>query len=176
MKPAKRLAFCGVLTAVSIAIMFMTAVIPIATYAIPAVCGALLLFAVIEFSKKQAMLIYLAVSILSFFIIPDRDASIAYIILFGYYPILKSLLEGKFKRFFVYVFKFMVFVLATAVFLLLSGLISGFEVMKNYPLWVYVIGVLVAIITLFCYDYCLTLLIDAYLNRVREKYFKRFFK
>ena len=60
------------IAALSVTIMLSTAVIPYLTYALPAMAGVLLVLMVIEINKSWALCTYVAVSILSFLILPDK--------------------------------------------------------------------------------------------------------
>ena len=44
----------------------------------------------------QALIVYVAVSILSIFMTPDREAAIMFICFFGHYPIIKGIIERRF--------------------------------------------------------------------------------
>lgn len=88
-----KLSLCAVIVALSVVLLLITGVFPFASYALPALAGALLAVIVIEAGMKWAVLGYIAVSIVTFFITPDITAKSAYILLFGYYPVLKCVIE-----------------------------------------------------------------------------------
>src|SRR5574344_787417 len=88
-----KIALGGMVTAVSIVLMLITGIVPIGTYALPAVAGVLLVIIVIEFGAKQAFAVYAAVALLSTFLAGDKEAAACYIFFFGYYPILKRFIE-----------------------------------------------------------------------------------
>ena len=46
-----------------------------------------------ENGTKTAMLVYVAVSVLAMFIVPDQEAKVLFVMLLGYYPMLKSRIE-----------------------------------------------------------------------------------
>ena len=60
MKQTVRVAFCGIVTALSVVIMLLSAVIPIATYALPALAGMLGIMLVIEVGIGWALPAYVA--------------------------------------------------------------------------------------------------------------------
>lgn len=70
--------------------MFLTGLIPIGTYALPAIAGVLLIVAVIEIGAKWAWMIYAAVAVLSLLFAADKEAALLFVLFFGYYPVLKS--------------------------------------------------------------------------------------
>ncbi len=79
----------GILSALSVVLMFMTGLLPPLVYVLPAVCGAMLLIIAIEVSKKWAYITYAAVSVLTALLVPDKEAALLYIFLMGFYPTLR---------------------------------------------------------------------------------------
>ena len=65
---------------------------PYFTYAVPAITGLLTMMLVIEINVKWAFVAYIAASVL-IFIFAEPESKLMYICLFGYYPIVKSLIE-----------------------------------------------------------------------------------
>ncbi|MFR5069035.1 MAG: hypothetical protein ACLTE2_03815 [Eubacteriales bacterium] len=49
-----RVAFCGVLAGLGLALMFLTALLPMATFALPALAGLLMIMIVIEMGARWA--------------------------------------------------------------------------------------------------------------------------
>ncbi len=88
-----KLSLCAVIVAISVVLLLVTGVFPFASYALPGLAGAMLAIIVIEAGMKWAMLSYIAVSLVAFFITGDITAKSAYILLFGYYPVLKCIIE-----------------------------------------------------------------------------------
>lgn len=109
MKKTSLTALGGVIAALSLAVMFLAGMIPGLTYIVPAFTGLLLILPLSEEKKKSfTLLIYLAVSLLTLFLLPDKEISLLYIFFFGYYPILFSVLEGR-NRVFSWTLKIAVF-------------------------------------------------------------------
>lgn len=107
---SSKTALGGIVAALSVTMMFLTAVIPTLTYALPAAAGILLMIVVIEIDKRWALGVYAAVSILSVLVLPDKEAAMMYVFFFGHYPIVKALLEGKLQsRVLLWIFKFLIF-------------------------------------------------------------------
>ena len=113
-RQSARIAVCGMLTALSVALMLAGGLIPIATYAAPIFASVLLLPIMIEYGKKTAWTAYAAVSFLSLVMGMDKEAAFFYLFL-GYYPILKWDIDRCIKRRPARVLlKLAVFTLATA--------------------------------------------------------------
>lgn len=169
MKRTGSVALCGVMSALCMVCMFLTGVIPFATYALPALAGVLLIAIVIEQGKRWAALVYVAVSLLSFILSPDLEAKLMFVCFFGYYPILKAVFEGIRRPRFALCLKLAVFNVAViAVYFILSALgglaADEFEIFgKNLPLFFLAAGNLVFLL----YDYALTGLVSVYVQRLR---------
>ena len=129
MKQSYKIALGGLIMALSIVIMALTTVIPIASFAFPAVAGVLLILLILELNKKWALLVYIGVSILSVFVSSDHTAIISYIAFFGYYPILKEVIEKMRKPLFEWIIKYIVFNLALLLGVGLTLLIFGKELL-----------------------------------------------
>ncbi len=50
-----RVAFCGVLAGLGLALMFLTALLPMATFALPALAGLLMIMIVIEMGARMGL-------------------------------------------------------------------------------------------------------------------------
>ena len=170
-------AFGGVVAAMSIVLMFMTGVIPSLTYAIPAVSGALLMALVVEIGPAFAATVYFSVALLSLFVVADKEAAVMYALFFGYYPIIKGLLEKRLKGFWCWLVKYVIFNIAviTAYFIITKILLISFDDMASFGKWAMPLLLLAGNIVFFIYDIALTRLITAYLLRLR-KYVRRIFK
>ncbi len=63
--------------------MFLTGLISIGTYALPAFSGILLIVVVIELGAGWAWPVYIASSILSLLIAGDKEAAMLFVVFFG---------------------------------------------------------------------------------------------
>lgn len=107
-----KIALGGVLTALCVVCMFLTNLIPIATYALPALACLIVMIAVIEMGKRWALMVYAAASLLSLVLVTDVEAKLVFILFFGYYAILKSVFESLHRPRFCIALKLAVFNLA----------------------------------------------------------------
>ena len=92
--PAASIALGGVLAAVSLVIMGLGGMIPVATYVCPAIVMLVLQMILKLCGPRIAWAWYGAVAILSALISPDKEAAAVFLFL-GYYPIIKPHLDGK---------------------------------------------------------------------------------
>jgi len=101
-------ALCGMTAALSTLLLLLT-IVPVSEIGLPALAGVLLVPTVIELNKKYALSVYAAVSLLALLVVPSWEAKLLYVAFFGYYPILKAILEGLHSRLMEWVLKFVVF-------------------------------------------------------------------
>ena len=90
------------------AVICLTAYFPYVTYAAPAVAGLMLLPAVIEINKKWAFGTYIA-SLLPVLLLAENEAKLLYVFFFGWYPIVKAILDAMKKRVYEWLIKIVVF-------------------------------------------------------------------
>ena len=74
-------------------LLFMTGMFPFSTYALPAMAGLLMVTVAVETGASWAFTLYVAVSLLSFILTPDKEAMLMFVMFFGHYPITKLQLE-----------------------------------------------------------------------------------
>ena len=97
MKQSMKIALCGIIAALSVTVMFLTGLIPVATLALPAVAGCFLIPIVGEIGVPWGFGVYAVCAALSFLIAPDREAALCYLLFFGYYPVLTAIF-GRVKN------------------------------------------------------------------------------
>ena len=106
------MAYCGMAAGLSIVIMLLGGVIPAATYAVPMLCGLLLLPILLEFGPAATWTTFAATGLLTLLLGLDKEAAFFYLFL-GYYPIVKGRLD-KLRRPFRTLAKIALFSLALA--------------------------------------------------------------
>ncbi len=93
MRESSKSSLCGVISALAVVIMLTTYLSPFLVYTAPAFAGLLLLVIINELGIKWGIGTYFCISMLSFFIISDKEASVFFTLFFGYFPILVFSLE-----------------------------------------------------------------------------------
>ena len=88
MKQTRRIALCGMVSALSVAVLAMGAMLGIGMYAAPMVAGLCLLPIRRETGVKGQLMVWLSVSLLGFMLISDVEQNLMYLCLFGLYPVL----------------------------------------------------------------------------------------
>lgn len=89
---SSKIAFCGLMVALSVALMLSGGLIPIATYCIPMFTGILLLPILLEYGKQTAWTAFAATALITLLMDADKEAAFFYLF-FGYYPLLKWEIE-----------------------------------------------------------------------------------
>ena len=174
---SKRVAFGGMITALSVLLMMLTGVIPVLIYSTPIIVGLFLMLMVIEMGKKWAIAVYFAVSVLSMFFVAEKESAVIYVAFFGYYPILKPIFESIKIRPVEWVLKFITFnVSMIAAYFVL---INFFGVDISSDTIVYEIGILVLLalgnVLFLLYDIAFTRLVTAYV-KIWSKFVRKFLK
>ena len=166
----------GIASALCLLLMILT-IIPIATYTMPALAGMVLIVVVIENGYSTAWMVYAAVGFLSLFICPDKEAAMLFVGFFGYYPILKAVMESKLRPVLCWVLKIGSFLLTMVVSYFLMIKLMGVTIDEIDEFGVMAIPMLLGLGTFafVLYDIALSKLVTLYMLKWR-KYFKRYFK
>lgn len=81
---------CGIMCGLALALMFILGMVPSFEYISPAVAGILIWVVREQLGVKYGLVSYLAVAILCFLLTMNYEASMMYLFLLGYYPILRE--------------------------------------------------------------------------------------
>ncbi|MEG1744947.1 MAG: hypothetical protein RR215_05110, partial [Ruthenibacterium sp.] len=87
---SRKLALCGMFAALSLTCMLLGSILPFSTFLAPGISGILILPIVIEFGSGAGLTLYAGISLLSFFMVPDKEMGLIFIFLLGWYPVVKS--------------------------------------------------------------------------------------
>lgn len=175
MKSSKKIALCGIITALSVVCMLLSSIVPIATYCCAMSAGMCITVIVLEIDTRRAICVYFAVSLLSALLVPDKEAVVYFILFFGYYPILKRFIEQKKSHTLQWVLKIIVFNLSViAAFFVTMTLLSipkeSYEIAGMYLPWAFLIfGNVIFVL----YDIAFNGVIAMYIQKYRKYIFKR---
>ena len=163
MKPVKKLTVSAVLTALCVLLLLLGSVIRNIQISFVAAAGLLPAVAVIHCGYGWAAGVYAAAGILSLFILPDKSCTVWFLIVFGHYGILKSLIEKTKSRVLEWVLKILLFCACTAaIYFLFRSFFFG--ALPQYAEWI-LFAVLPVCYVL--YDIAFTALIAFYDKRIR---------
>ena len=126
MRESSKASLCGIISALSVVIMLSTYISPLLVYTAPPFAGLLLLIIVNELGYKWSFAAYSTVSLLSVFLIADKEAAVFFSFFFGYYPMLVVLINStvKFKTLGLFI-KFLLFNASCVASLLISSYFFG---------------------------------------------------
>ncbi len=111
-KVSYKVALGGVVASLCLLMMFLTAVFPVLSMTLPVFSGLFIAVVAIEIDIPWAFVTYAAVAVLSLFVTPDKDAAVMFILFFGYYPVLKMLIERLKSKAFQWILKIVAFNIA----------------------------------------------------------------
>lgn len=177
-KVSYKVSLGGIVSALCLVLMFLTAVFPPLNITLPLFAGMLMTVVAIEVSSSWAWVTYATVAILSFFITPDKEAAIFFTVFFGFYPILKDTLEKIKSKILKWLLKFVVFNIAIVIIYQLTvkllgtvDLIEEFGFMKQFMLP----GLIIMFNGIFIlYDITLSMVKTAYLKWFRPTFLRKF--
>lgn len=122
---------------------------------------------VIEIGTAWAWPVYLASSILSYLLAGDKEAAMLFVIFFGYYPILKAIIEKHSKGFTAYFFKFALFnaAMVAGYFLSIYVLLVPRDSFVLFGVYLPAVFLVAGNAVFLIYDYALSTLVLAYYRR-----------
>jgi hypothetical protein len=167
---SSKIAFSGIISALSLVLMILT-FIPNLTYSLPAIAGALLVAIVIEVGIKYAFLSYFVISLLSFFLATNKFSVLLFVLFFGYYPILKAIIEKNKNNIIILILKLLNFNIAFLIIYKLAISILSLEnniLINNLKGWIGLGIILIANIVFYLYDLAIDNVVGFYLNKLRK--------
>lgn len=158
------------ISALSLVIM-LASYIPYFTYAVPAAAGIVFCVIVIEVGFKYSMASYFCTAVLAFFLC-EKEAAVLFVLFFGYYPILKAVIEKYIKKRPVeYLLKFLVFNVSIVISYALLIFVFKLPVDDMGPLSPKVMLLLLLVagnVAFWVYDIAITRLVAVYYQRLRK--------
>ena len=163
-KQSGKIAFCGMMVALSVALMLTGGLIPIATYCAPMISGVLLLPILLEYGKKTALIV-LILGI-------DKEAAFFYIFL-GYYPIIKWSIDKLHQKPMRVILKLLLFNGAVVAMYAVLGFVlhmdAVVEEFTEMGMWMLAAFIILLDICLFMYDRLLVPMTVLYANKFRPR-------
>lgn len=166
-KKTRALTLSAMLIALTVVFLYVAALLPTSRIWVTAVAGLLVAAAVIESGMGAGTAVYIGSAIIAAIILPLKSVALLYILFFGLYPVLKSLIEKLNKRAAEWIIKILFFNISlTAMYLLwrigfLSGVDFGIQIMAI----IYAGGNFCFVM----YDIAFTRLVQLYILRIHKK-------
>lgn len=164
---ALQVAHSAILSALALILIYLSSLIPMGRLGIVAAAGLLPAAAVIAFDWKAGILSWAVVSVLAFLLVPDKFCVLLFAVLFGVYPVVKSLSENRKHQWQAYLLKLAFFNAAlTVIYQVMEGaLLANLSEILGQAWWlVYLAGNIVFLI----YDYGFSRLIGLYIARIQR--------
>lgn len=169
MKNTSKITLCAVCAAL-VAVFMLTSYFPYLTYAIPALAGLFVMVPLIEIGASFGVATY-AVSAVLVLLFGEIEASLLYAFLFGYYPVLKAVIERVRHIALEWVIKFVCFNVAviTAYFVSSRVFAVSFEDFGILGQYGTVIFLLLCNIVFVLYDIAISRVSVFYMARLHPK-------
>ena len=164
---ASKVAYPAILSALALILVYLGSVAPTGSWGIVAAAGLLPAVAVISVSLTAGFLCWASAAVLAFLLVPDKLCALLFGVLFGLYPMVKSLVEQLQKKPLEYVLKLAFFNAAfTVVYLTMAGAVAAsLPQVLGSSVWVlYVLANAVFLL----YDYGFSKLIALYIARIQR--------
>lgn len=176
MKKSYKIALGGIVSALCIVLMFLSDLLPVGVYAFPIFAGVLIVSVVIESGYPFAFLVYTCVSLLSFFLVQNKEAVLYFIAFFGFYPIIKGLIEKIKNKLIQYVLKYIIFNICVIGAFFAGTYLFGVpkESFNLFGVFMPHIFLIIANVIFIIYDSAVTVLITQYINKWRRYITKKF--
>lgn len=162
----KRIVVCGALVALSVIILYLGCAIEVLDLTMSAIVSLLVVVIVIEMGYSYSWLAYVATSILSIVLLPQKTPAIFYACFMGFYPIIKSYVERIGSAWIRWTIKLVV---GNAAIGLMLFLMSFFVPDELEGPWIVAITYLLGIVAFVLYDIALTKLITLYFRMIRDR-------
>lgn len=112
---SQKIALCGMLGALSVVLLLVGCALQIGTYAAPMLAAFLSIPVLEEYGPRYALTLYVCVSILAVLFVPETELALFYVLVMGYYPVLRVRLNRIKSKVLRWILKFAIFNAATVV-------------------------------------------------------------
>jgi hypothetical protein len=169
-KRTRKITLSAVFTALTVLFLYLASALPTGQLAIIALSSLFGIAAVIEAGYAASIFVFAGSAVIGALILPNKPLMLLYVLFFGYYPVIKSLLEKMYSRVWEWVLKAAVFNAAvSAVWLIFRTIIFESDYQDIHTILVYVIGNIVFVL----FDIGLSKLIGFYMIRISKNLGKK---
>lgn len=169
MRTAKTAAFAGVLTALSVLLLFVGVIISPLSYVLPIATGLLMILLIESVSVKSAVLTYFSTSFLSFILFGGKEMVLFYVFFFGYYPILRLSLSKIKIKFLRFILKLLIFNVAMAGVQLVLIYVFGIPFDNMFGKMGIVLFFVALNLIFILYDFTFDMLVTVYDKKLKRK-------
>lgn len=164
---AVQVAYPAILGALAVVLVYLACLAPTGQWGIVAAAGLLPAAAVVSVGLKAGFLCWAGAAILALLLAPDKFCALLFAVLFGLYPMVKSLAEGLRKKPVEYLLKLAFFNAAFTVLYLTmaAAMLGSLPEILGSSVWVLYLA---ANAVFLAYDYGFGKLIGVYIARVQR--------
>ena len=172
MKRTNKVTLCALMASMAVVLM-LCAYFPYLTYAIPAFAGLCIMVVLLEIGSKWALSAYITSAILTI-LICEPEAMLMYVFLFGYYPILKALIERINKPFLEWPIKVVFFNIVVILVYNFIASIFGVHITDDNEFGKYTLYIVLALgnIVFVVYDITVSKMASFYFSIIQPKLHK----
>jgi len=165
----RKLTLSALFVAMTLVMLYFASIWPTGQLGLAAVASLFVAAAVIELGIGSAVSVFIVSSLLGMLILPNRTAPLLFILFFGFYPIVKSLIERIRGNALKWLFKLVVFNASLLVmWFFMREMLLGFAGDVQGAFFIFLVGSVIFII----FDFGYTKLIWFYIDRV-SKFIRR---
>lgn len=168
-----KIALGGTLASMCLMCQFITGVFPVFYIIMPMICSLLVTVMATETNTRWALLMFLAVSILSLFITPNKDAALIFIMFFGHYPLIRPAFLKLKPRILSFALKLIFFNICIICYFIITVFVLGakelIDEMGEFGKYGGVILLGTANMMFISYDYLMDIAEDIYVKKFRSK-------
>lgn len=165
------------MSALCVALMLCSSLLPFLTYTMPALSGVLLIVVALSMGHGSGWIIYICVSVLSLFFVTDKECAVMFTAFFGYYPILKLQFDHFHSKIAKVSLKYLLFNAAVVLsqWVVIKVLGMPLELLDGLGVWTIPVLLLLANLLFLLYDLMLTQIQRGY-HIKWHKYVERLFR
>ena len=161
-----QITYSAILSALSLILVYVGALAPTGSWGIVALAGLFPAAAVISAGLGAGFLSWACVTVLAFLMVPDKFCVLLYGILFGLYPMLKSLIEGLRRIPLEIILKLLFFNVSFTVvyFTMKAAVLASLPSALSQAWALYLAGNVIFLL----YDFGFSKVISAYITRIQS--------
>lgn len=130
----------AMLTALGVVCLYLSSMMPTMRLSLVALAGLLPCVMVLTGGIGSGFAAYGATAVLAFLIVPNKSAALLYLVMFGHYPMVKSLAERTGNRVLEWLIKLAVFNLSLTVIVLFARTLFGEMFGAEWATWLIYLG------------------------------------
>ena len=149
-----KIAYASMFVAISVVVCVIAGMFQTMSLAITALAGLIAAISLLLCGFKYSLLVYIATSILSILLVPNKECAVYYVLLFGHYPMTKLLIERIGKRFVSWLVKILVANALCVAEMLIAAYVLG--VYEAVGISLFLVTMLLFNVVFVLYDICIT--------------------